>query len=193
MKSSFRFVMLFTLSLVLFAFGNMVPSAAGATFRWDTISLSTPGGVPTINPGGSDYALAADLTTIQIRGHGTFGGGVPPTGGGFWATTGPSGTATGTFTVIGLVKFDVAPGSLPPGAVDNIGDVANARSGLAILRIKYSDGSGGILIVSCHLPVGSPGGLFEGITATKGYVDYWDRVPPVPGVNANRTDFHVLP
>ena len=193
MKSSFRFVMLFTLSLVLFAFGNMVPRAAGATFRWDTISVSTPGGVLTINPGGSDYALAADLTTIQIRGHGTFGGGVPPTGGGFWATTGPSGTATGTFTVIGLVKFDVAPGSLPPGAVDNIGDVANARSGLAILRIKYSDGSGGILIVSCHLPVGSPGGLFEGITATKGYVDYWDRVPPVPGVNANRTDFHVLP
>ena len=193
MKSSFRFVMLFILSLVLFAFGNMVPSAAGATFRWDTISVSTPGGVLTINPGGSDYALAADLTTIQIRGHGTFGGGVPPTGGGFWATTGPSGTATGTFTVIGLVKFDVAPGSLPPGAVDNIGDVANARSGLAILRIKYSDGSGGILIVSCHLPVGSPSGIFEGITATKGYVDYWDRVPPVPGVNANRTQFHVVP
>jgi len=192
-KSSFRFVMLFILSLVLFAFGNMVPSAAGATFRWDTISVSTPGGVLTINPGGSDYALAADLTTIQIRGHGTFGGGVPPTGGGFWATTGPSGTATGTFTVIGLVKFDVAPGSLPPGAVDNIGDVANARSGLAILRIKYSDGSGGILIVSCHLPVGSPSGIFEGITATKGYVDYWDRVPPVPGVNANRTQFHVVP
>src|SRR6266566_712077 len=125
--------MLFTLSLVLFAFGNMVPSAAGATFRWDTISVSTPGGILTINPGGSDYALAADLTTIQIRGHGTFGGGVPPTGG------------------------------------------------------------GGILIVSCHLPVGSPSGIFEGITATKGYVDYWDRVPPVPGVNANRTQFHVLP
>jgi hypothetical protein len=36
-KSSFRFVMLFTLSLVLLAFGNMVLSAAGATFRWDTI------------------------------------------------------------------------------------------------------------------------------------------------------------
>jgi len=187
--------MLFTLSLVLLAFGNMVPSAAGADpmYRWDTISVTTPGGVLTINAGGSDYALAADLTTIQIRGHGTFGGGVPPTGGGFWATAGSSGTATGTFTVIGLVKFDVAPGSLPPGAVDNIGDAANARSGLAILRIKYSDGSGGILIVSCHLPVGSPSGLFEGITATKGYVDFWDRVPPVPGVNANRTQFHVVP
>ena len=196
MKQSCWLKTLFALALiVLFAFSNLIPSAAGADpmYRWDTISVTTPGGVLTINPGGSDYALAADLTTVQIRGHGTFGGGVPPTGGGFWATTGPSGTATGTFTVIGLVKFDVAPGSLPPGAVDNIGDVANARSGLAILRIKYSDGSGGILIVSCHLPVGSPSGIFEGITATKGYVDYWDRVPPVPGVNANRTQFHVVP
>src|SRR2546422_5694892 len=97
--------MLFTLSLVLFAFGNMVPSAAGATFRWDTISVTTPGGVLTINPGGSDYALAADLTTIQIRGHGTFGGGVPPTGGGFWATAGGFGTATWPFTVIRLGEF----------------------------------------------------------------------------------------
>src|SRR5437899_12959448 len=106
--------MLFILSLVLFAFGNMVPSAAGATYRWDTISVTTPGGVLTINPGGSDYALAADLTTVQIRGHGTFGGGVPPTGGGFWAKTGTSGTETGTFTVIGVVKIDYVPHTLPP-------------------------------------------------------------------------------
>ncbi len=99
MKSSFKFLVLSTLVLVvLFASGNMIPNVAGAapTFRWDTISLTFPGGVPTINAGGSDYALAADLTTIQIRGHGTFGGGVPPTGGGFWATSGPSGTASGT-------------------------------------------------------------------------------------------------
>ena len=40
MKSHSRFVIRFTLAMVaLFAFGNMVPSAAGATFRWDTISL----------------------------------------------------------------------------------------------------------------------------------------------------------
>ena len=201
MKSSLRFVMLSTLSLILLlAFANMTPSVAGAapTIRWDTISLTFPGGVPTINPGGSDYALAADLTTIQIRGHGTFGGGVPPTGGGFWATSGPSGTASGTFKVTALVKFDVAPGSLPPGFVDNIGDPTNTRSGLAILRITYSDGSGGTLLVSCHQPVGSPSGIFEGITATKGFVAFHERVPPVlsansTGVNANRTLFHVVP
>jgi hypothetical protein len=196
MKSSFKFLVLSTLVLVvLFASGNMISNVAGAapTFRWDTISLTFPGGVPTINAGGSDYALAADLTTIQISGSGTFGGGVAPTGGGTWATSGPSGTASGTFTVTGLVKFTVAPGSLPPGLVDNIGDPANSRSGLAILSVKYSDGSRGTLVVSCHQPVGSPSGIFEGITATKGFVGFHERVPPVPGVDANRTLFHVVP
>ncbi len=196
MKSSFKFLVLSTLVLVvLFASGNIIPNVAGAvpTFRWDTISLTFPGGVPTINAGGSDYALAADLTSIQISGSGTFGGAVPPTGGGTWATSGPSGTASGTFTVTGLVKFTPAPGSLPPGFVDNIGDPANTRSGLAILSVKYSDGSRGTLLVSCHQPVGSPSGIFEGITATKGFVGFHERVPPVPGVNANRTLFHVVP
>jgi len=196
MKSSFRFLVLSTLALVvLFASGNIIPNVAGAapTFRWDTISLTFPGGVPTINAGGSDYALAADLTTIQISGSGTFGGGVPATGGGTWATSGASGTASGTFTVTGLVKFTPAPGSLPPGFVDNIGDPANTRSGLVILSVKYSDGSRGTLAVSCHQPVGSPSGIFEGISATKGFVGFHVRVPPVPGVDANRTLFHVVP
>src|SRR5207244_3925301 len=49
------------------------------------------------------------------------------------------------------------------------------RSGLAVLLIKYSDGSGGTLIVSCHQPVGSPSGIFEGITATKGFVAFHER------------------
>src|SRR5438552_19210728 len=106
MKSHSRFVIRFTLAMVaLFAFGNMIPSAAGATFRWDTISQTFPGGVPTLNTGGSDYALAADLTSIQIRGHGTFGGGFPATGGGRWATSGrpagPSGPGTATCTCVG--------------------------------------------------------------------------------------------
>src|SRR4029077_285151 len=184
----------FTLAMVaLFAFGNMVPSAAGATMRWDTISLTFPGGVGTINAGGSGFALAGGPTTIQISGSGTFGGGVPPTGGGTWATSGPSGTASGTFTVTGLVRFNAAPGSLPPGFVDNIGGPGTTRSGLAILTVKYSDGSRGTLLVSCHQPVGSPTGVFEGITATKGFVAFHERVPPVPGIDANRTQFHVVP
>ncbi len=195
MKSSFKFLVLSTLVLVvLFASGNMIPNVAGAapTIGWDTISVTVVNGALTLNPGGSDYALANDLTTIQVSGSGTFGGGVAPTGGGTWATSGPSGTASGTFTVTGLVKFTVAPGSLPPGVVDNISDPADARSGLVILNVKYSDGSRGTLTVSCTLPVGTPSGVFEGITATKGFVDFHDRLPPVPGVDANRTQFHIV-
>jgi len=195
MKSSFKFLVLSTLVLVvLFASGNMIPNVAGAapTIGWDTISLTVVNGTITLNPGGSDYALANDHTTIQISGSGTFGGGVAPTGGGTWATSGPSGTASGTFTVTGVVQFTAAPGSLPPGVVDNISDPADARSGLAILNVKYSDGSRGTLTVSCELPVGTPSGVFEGITATKGFVDFHDRVPPVPGVDANRTQFHIV-
>ena len=197
MKSRLGFVMLFAVALILFLLaGNMTPTAAGASprIRWDTTSLTFPNGVPTINPGGSDFALAADHTTIQISGHGTFTvAGAPVTGGGVWATSGPSGTASGHFTVFGLLKFDVAPGSLPPGFVDNIGDPANTRSGVAFLRIGYEDGSQGILVISCHQPVGSPSGIFEGITATKGFVEFNERVPPVPGVDANRNLFHVVP
>jgi len=46
--------------------------------------------------------------------------------------------------------------------------------------------------VSCHL-VGTPDSVFEGVTATKGFVDYWNReAPPAPPGNADRTTFHVL-
>lgn len=150
-------------------------------------------GIPTIAAGGDAFALAVDTTTIQIRGTGTFGGGVPATGGGFWATVGPSGTASGTFSVTGLLSFVPAPGMLTPAAVDMIGDKEDVRAGLVVLRIKYSDGSKGTLTVSCHLPVGSLSGIFEGITATKGAVDFFDHVPAVPGDPNNRTLFHVLP
>ncbi len=84
----------------------------------------------------------------------------------------------------------MAPGT--PGAlVDLIGDKADARAGLAVLRISYSDGSEGVLVVSCKLPVGTPDSVLEGITASKGFTDFWNRVAPVDGVNANRTVFHV--
>jgi hypothetical protein len=34
--------------------------------------------------------------------------------------------------------------------------------------------------------------IFEGITASKGYVDYWQRDPVVAGVDANRTQLNQL-
>ncbi len=89
----------------------------------------------------------------------------------------------------GLVRFDLAPGSF--ALDDRIGNAADARAGLAILELRYSDGSKGILVVSCHL-TGTSDTVFEGITATKGFVAFWNRVAPAAGVDANRTLFHVL-
>jgi hypothetical protein len=168
-------------------------TAAATTIRWDITSLTFPNGVPTITAGGSDFALAADLTSIQVRGHGTFSDSGPATGGGTWSITGASGTTSGTFTVIELVHFVAAAGSVPPAFDDTIGNKADARSGLAVLRISYSDGSTGTLTISCHLPVKSPKQIFEGMTATKSFIGFQNAVPPVPGVNANRTIFHVVP
>lgn len=115
------------------------------------------------------------------------------TGGGTWQTFDASGSpnGSGTYQVTGFVDFDLAPGFLPsPPVTDTVGNAADAHSGLVVLEVAYSDGSDGVLIVSCALPGGSPNTLFEGITASKGYVDYWERDPEVDGVNANRTVFH---
>jgi hypothetical protein len=94
-----------------------------------------------------------------------------------------------------LVSFVLAPGNLPsPPFTDGItGVAADARAGLAVLRIAYSDGDQGVLVVSCDLP-GTPANLpiVEGATATKGFVDYWNRVAPESvAPYGNRTAFHV--
>ena len=82
------------------------------------------------------------------------------------------------------------PGGLGIPPFDNIGDPAERSAGLAILRIEYSDGSKGTLTVHCRL-AGTPATMPEGISATKGFVNYFQVQPPVAGVNANRTLFHV--
>jgi hypothetical protein len=179
-----------------------------ATIRWDIIHIVTfsPSG-NVIAEGGMASALAQNKSMITLTGSGTFtlGESDDVTGGGTWKTVAPppeSTTHSGTYRVTRLIRFDVAPGAQTSNAKDLIGDgtLADNRGGLAILRIAYSDGSKGILIVSCDLPgnpapgpAGSPDTLFEGITASKGFVDYWNREAPVPKVDGNRTLFHVLP
>src|SRR5262249_52925204 len=118
--------------------------------------------------------LAADNSRIVIQGTGTFEvkpGNPHVDGDGTWATFTPAGvlTGTGTFRVTDLTKFDLAPGVNPADAT--------IRAGLAFLNISYSDGAEGILIVSCHL-VGTSDSVFEGVNASKGFVHYFNRVPP---------------
>jgi len=183
------------LASLLMATGTAAYGQA-AHMRWDIISL---GGSPTCaSAGGIASAIAQDGSMIVLHGSGTFvapagGGGEASavTGGGDWETFDASSNSTGsgTYSVTGLVRWEEAAGTLP--ICDNIGNVADVRSGLAVLRIGYSDGSRGVLVVSCHLPVGAPDTIFEGVRASKGYVDYWNGTAPVPGVDANRTNFHV--
>jgi hypothetical protein len=167
--------------------------------RWDIISINF--GTGTVNPGGIASARANPNTTtnvskITLSGSGTFPARGPSshvTGGGTWKTRNQLDviTGAGSYKVTGLVRWDVAPGTFPLPH-DNIGEPEDARAGLAVLRITYSDGSRGILVVSCNI-AGTPNSVFEGITASKGFVDYFNReVAPAPPGDANRTVFHVV-
>jgi hypothetical protein len=83
---------------------------------------------------------------------------------------------------------------LPAALTGTIGKNQDERGGLAVLRVRYSDRSQGVLTVSCNLDGAATVAVFEGITATKGFVDYWNRVKSesTPAAPATATLFHVL-
>jgi hypothetical protein len=182
---------------LLACFTGSAGGAHGATkFSWDLIHLI--GNI--VSAGGSDSAKAADGSQITLTGSGTFlsvpghGEAQAVTGGGTWETfdsTGKS-TGSGTYEVTGLVSFVNAGPNGVPTLIDTIGSYLDARGGLLVLTVQYSDGEQGVLTVSCHGPANVPNTVFEGITATKGFVGYVDRGKPVAGVDGNRTIFHVL-
>jgi hypothetical protein len=112
------------------------------------------------------------------------------TGGGTWST---STGGTGTYEVTGFVSFTLAPGTFPSFLTDDVCDgcnATNAHSGLAVLKVAFNDGSEGVLTVSCSNP-GTPLSVFEGITVSKGFVDYWNHDPGDP-FNGNASAFHDL-
>jgi hypothetical protein len=167
------------------------------TIRWHIISQS--GGDPTVDafvPGGEASARAESGERLTIMGTGTFSPGAPRnvSGGGPYTIRSSDGavTATGTYRVTGLVSWDEAPGG-PSRFIDRIGVPADQRAGLAVLRIAYSDGTEGTLVVSCNL-FGAPAAIFEGIVASHAYVFYWNHevAQAAPWVDANRTIFHVV-
>lgn len=172
--------------------------------RWDIVSLDFSTTPATVNPGGEAFATfpsTADMPEQKIRftGTGTFvapaSGGTSGavTGGGDWETfVDDVSTRSGTYQVTKLVSWEFANFQTPAAASsDNIGDVNEKASGNAVFLIEYSDGSQGTLVIGCHGP-GAPDGIFEGVTATKGYLTYWNpEVPPPPPGDANRTLFHL--
>ncbi len=101
----------------------------------------------------------------------------------------PTGGGSGTYRVTALVSWQFANFQTDVGFIDNIGG-GRATNGTSVLEMVFSDGSTGVLTVGCHGP-GAPPGIFEGIATTKGYKTYYTVPSPVPGVDANRTIFHV--
>jgi hypothetical protein len=174
--------------------------------RWDIIHLDPTTTPPTISAGGVAFASAISGSApsglkIEFTGSGTFvapaSGGTSGavTGGGTWETF--SGcpatcvsTGSGTYQVTKLASWQFANLQTPGTIIDLIGNTNERANGTAVLRIEYSDGSQGTLGVGCHGP-GAPDGIEEGIIATKGFVTYWTGEVPVPGVDADRTIFHV--
>src|SRR6267378_3675881 len=173
---------------------NFSASASNQRMRWDIISVNFA--TLTLSAGGVASARANDGSKITLTGSGAYrsnpGNPQDVTGGGTWQTFDASGgsTGSGTYTVTGFVSFTLAPGG-PPLPNDNIGNRADIRAGLLVVRIAYSDGSEGTLVVNCHL-VGTSDAVFEGVTASKGFVDYWKREAPFPGGAGGRTAFHVI-
>ena len=163
-------------------------------YRWDIINNQGA----CAEAGGHASSKSRDGARITVTGSGTFrdnpGNPQDVTGGGHWTIT--AGTATpageGDYEVTRFISFDLPPGTAPLPAVDCIGDLEDRRPGRLTVAIAYDDGSEGVLEVGCRL-VGSPASVMEGITATKGYVTFWNHEEPVgPGVEGNRTLFHLL-
>jgi hypothetical protein len=178
--------------------GTLPATAAGSSsnhISWDIISVSNFDPL-TLGPDGVAFALAPNNLTIELTGSGTFvapasgGASGATTGGGTWETFSDGvSTGSGTYTVKGLASWQFA-NFQAPGAIDLIGDTNERANGNAVLRVEYSDGSLGTLGIGCHGP-GAPDGIVEGVIATKGYVTYWTAEAPAPGVDKNRTLFHV--
>ena len=171
---------------------SVVRASDNDLFRWDIVHINFITDVAT--GGGHTSAKANDGSSITLTGKGTFivnsGNPQDVTGGGTWNT---STGGSGNYVVTGFVSFTVAPGTFPSFLTDHVCDdciAANAHSGLAVLKVAFDDGSDGVLTVSCEL-AGAPPTVFEGITVTKGFVDYWNRDPGDPG-NGNGTVFHDL-
>lgn len=195
--------LLATATVLLLTLATVSVAVAGADHvRWDIVSIA-PLPVPPITPattfypGGVAFAKADPYgLTIKLTGAGTFvapaSGGTSSavTGGGTWETfTGSTSTGSGTYWVTKLVSWEFA--NLQTVLIqDTIGDTNERANGTAVLKIEFSDGAIGTMVVGCHGP-GAPAGIFEGVTVTKGYVTYWNPPAPVPTVDANRTLFHV--
>jgi hypothetical protein len=171
---------------------SVVQAADNDLFRWDIVHINFITG--HVTAGGHLSPQANDMSAITLTGSGTFrvnsGNSQDVTGGGTWST---SAGGRGNYEVTGFVSFAPSKGTFPSVLTDDVCDgcsAADAHAGLAVLKVAFDDGTDGVLTVSCALP-GAPASEFEGVTVSKGPVDYWNRESGTPG-NGDATLFHDL-
>jgi hypothetical protein len=166
---------------------SVARAADNLKISWYIINFDTSTSPPTLRPGGQASATTTDGTIITMKGSGTFSSnsGKPQnvTGGGTWETFDALGnhTGNGTYKVTRFVSFALVPDVTPFDLTNATCTDCQVHASLAVLGIEYSDGSEGVLVLSCLASMGTPPSVFEGITATKDFVDYWK---PGPGDSA---------
>jgi hypothetical protein len=195
-------VSMIALAFICLSAPLLADDSHGTRYRWDIFQVTdvTATGF-TIAPGGTSTSqatfypaqLAGDNSTITLTGSGTFrvNEGDDVTGGGNWTTAAADGTVTGTGTyrVTRLVFFELGAGTLAGAPIiDETGNLADTRAGLAVLRVHYSDGTNGMAVIVCS--IAGPPAVIEGTTATKGVVDYSN--PLIPDGTTGNTLFHVI-
>jgi hypothetical protein len=185
--------------LLCMTVGLPVVQGSADHVRWDIIHFNPTTTPPTVTAGGVAFASARNPSSLSIKltGSGTFvgpaSGGTASdvTGGGTWETfSGTTSTGSGTYEVVELANWTFS-NLQTPGVINDLIDDGTRANGVAVFRIRYSDGGQGVLGVGCHGP-GAPDGTLEGVIATKGHVTYWDAQAPVGSVDADRTIFHLM-
>ncbi len=194
--------------LLVLAGGSDARAQEKTRLRWDLIRVQpgAPGQPNTLRPGGLASAWlrlnprAPDPGSLRITliGSGTFSPEDPSAvaGGGAWIIQTPdfAFVSFGTYQVTGLVSWDDGGAQTAPQGINQITGttLGDFRNGLAVFTIAYSDGSRGVLTVSCAGP-GAPPNMFEGFIVTKGFVTFASYDPPTGALlDWNRTVFTVL-
>src|SRR3989441_3390017 len=124
-------------------------SASNHHMRWDIISVDF--GTGTVSAGGVASARAnLDLSKITLTGSGTYrsnpGNPQDVTGGGTWQTFDASGGGGGSGTPImtGVVRFTLAPGTIPPSP-GKIREEARGPRRPLLVPVAHSGGRHGSL------------------------------------------------
>jgi hypothetical protein len=180
---------------------GLIAQENGDLYRWDIVTLRTVVGVGDvggtvagdviISPGGTVVAGAPDNTSLTLTGSGLFQVDQTPrieeprigqtaSGGGTWVVRSTplinfpfegGILGSGTYTATELIHFQPAAGRVASNVFDSVGAAADLRAGLMMVKLRFSDGSHGMLMLQTNL-VGTSPATPRLVRVIKGSVEY---------------------